>query len=162
MVKNKSLKKFFIIILLVSAFLFVVTFSSMSSLLAKADETDSESKISMSESSDVETRAILVKMTCLLIKNENTIRAQAQNEFTLFPGKVQTKVYLYSSETYTEDYTQMKFEASNYISDLDQGESISARVDLYGQRYWRGRTMFLVDNDKEWKSVETETIYVPV
>lgn len=158
MINHKSLKKFLIIIMLVSAFLFAAMFSIINPLSVKAAETKDE--VIVAESNEVEPRAVYVRITCELIKNQNTVRVQANNVFTLFPGKVQTKVYLYSSETYTEDYTQMKFEASNYINDLDQGESISARVDLYGQRYWRGRTLFLVDNDKEWKSLETETCLI--
>lgn len=158
MINHKSLKKFLIIIMLVSAFLFAAMFSMINPLSVKAAET--EDGVMVAESNEVEPRAVYVRITCELIKNQNTVRVQANNVFTLFPGKVQTKVYLYSSETYTEDYTQMKFEASNYINDLDQGESISARVNLYGQRYWRGRTLFLVDNDKEWKSLETETCLI--
>lgn len=159
----KTLKKISLVLVLAIVILITVIFGTTVPLFASADEETVEIENIIAEGEEVEPHAILVKMTCQLIKNseDHTVRAQANNAFTLFPGRVQTKVYLYSSETDTDDYTQMKLEASNYISDLDQGESISARVSLYGQRYWRGRTLFLMDNKTEWKSVETETVYIP-
>ncbi len=159
----KTFKKFSLVSILAMVVLITAIFGTIVQLSASADEETAKIENVISEGEEVEPLAILVKMNCQLIKNseDHTVRAQANNVFTLLPGKVQTKVYLYSSETDTDDYTQMKLEASNYISDLDQGESISARVSLYGQRYWRGRTLFLIDNKSEWKSVETETVYIP-
>jgi len=158
----KAFKKISLVLILAIVVLITVIFGSTVQLFASADEETAKIENVIADREEVEPLAILVKMNCQLIKNsvDNTIRAQANNVFTLFPGRVQTYVYLYSSETDTDDYTQMKLEASNYISDLDQGHSIYARVSLYGQRYWRGRTSFLMDNKTEWKTVETETVYI--
>ena len=65
---------------------------------------------------------------------------------------------LYSSETYTEDYTQMTLEGRNSTLDLNQGDTLEIRVPTGGkQKYWKARVRYKMD-DRDW--VEDETVSV--
>ena len=77
----------------------------------------------------------------------------ATNTFTLFPSTVQVYVYLYSSDTYSENYENMSIEDSSYIGDLDMGNSIEARASTDGeQKYWLSRVRYKEGNG-EWKNI---------
>ena len=80
---------------------------------------------------------------------------QADNIFTLFPSTVVVNVYLYSSDTYTTDHTEMDLEASSYTSDLDMGTSIEARASTNGeQKYWLGRMRYKIGG-ADWETKTT-------
>ena len=88
---KKLLNKIVIVLTLAIIFICTVCFGLVSSIKVKAEESQYEAETVLENAEDVEPRALFVKMTCQLIKNsgDNTVRAQASNEFTLFPGKVQ-------------------------------------------------------------------------
>lgn len=81
-----------------------------------------------------------------------------KNKFTLFPATVTVYVDLYYSDTYQESYTDMTLVASNYIKDLDQGKTITAKASTDGkQGYWKGRAYYKIDSDP-WKEKLSATV----
>ena len=81
-----------------------------------------------------------------------------KNKFTLFPAVIVVYVELYSSETYTEDYTKMTLEGRNSTLDLNQGKSLEIRVPTGGkQKYWKARMRYKMD-DRDWEERETVSV----
>lgn len=84
-----------------------------------------------------------------------TVYATAKNDFTLFMSTVPVTVELYSSSTYTTDYTQMTLEAVVSTNDLDMNTSITATAETGGvTKYWLGRMLYKIDSDV-WQTRET-------
>ena len=86
---------------------------------------------------------------------DGRVYATAKNDFTLFPSTVAVTVSLYSSETYTTDYTQMELEAVTSTADLDMGVTITAEASTDGKtKYWIARMTYKIDN-ADWQSKDT-------
>ena len=86
------------------------------------------------------------------------VMGTVKNKFTLFPAVIVVYVELYSSETYTEDYTKMTLEGRNSTLDLNQGKSLEIRVPTGGkQKYWKARMRYKMD-DRVWEERETVSV----
>lgn len=105
----------------------------------------------------VELYGVYTKIKLYMEGGNGEVWAVAKNTFTLFPSKVHVYVYLYSSDTYQEDYNNMTLMAKNYIDDLNIGKSVEARASTGGvAKYWRARISYRVDG-KDLKELETDT-----
>ena len=88
---------------------------------------------------------------------DGKVWATVKNTFTLFPSAVTVKVELYNSDTYKESYTDMTLVASNYVSDLDYGKSVTAEYSTNGKSsYWKARMYYRIDKDG-WQERVTNT-----
>ena len=100
--------------------------------------------------------SIFTKLDLSVDFNGDTATAKVKNTFTLFPATARVNVYLYYSENYTTDYTQMQETATAYIDDLDQGETICASWDTKGRGgYFLARMRYKIDS-REWEERCTE------
>lgn len=107
---------------------------------------------------DIEPYGIYTNLKLDLGANSSEIYAVAKNKFTLGNSTVSVYVYLYSSDTYQEDYNAMNLESYNYIADLDQGHSIKTSAPTNGeQKYWRAVMRYKRDND-DWAEKQTPTV----
>ena len=112
-----------------------------------SDATDEEEK-------EVQPRAFTT-LSISINGGDNKVWATVRNDFTLFPSTVVVVVELYSSLTYTDDYTKMDFVVANSIDDLDMGHTISAEAPTGGvDKYWIGRMRYQIDRNS-WKSKVT-------
>ena len=69
-------------------------------------------------------------------------------------------VYLFTSSTYADSCSLMKFECSNYIADLNINKTIQTSAPINGeQKYWRAKMMYKMDN-KDWVIKESITYLV--
>ena len=69
---------------------------------------------------------------------------------------VQIYVFLYSSPTYQESYTEMTLENQKFIGDLDIKKSLRTSASINGvQRFWKARVKYKLDNN-DWVAKETE------
>lgn len=95
----------------------------------------------------VETRGIYTSLSLSIDGGNGRIWATAKNEVTIFPSTVRVTVELYCSDVYCASYENMTLAASNSISDLNMGESITVNCSTSGkQKYWQGRMVYKIDN----------------
>lgn len=95
----------------------------------------------------VETRGIYTSLSLSIDGGNGRIWATAKNEVTIFPSTVRVTVELYCSDVYCASYENMTLAASNSISDLNMGESITVNCSTGGkQKYWQGRMVYKIDN----------------
>lgn len=95
----------------------------------------------------VETRGIYTSLSFAMDGGNGRIWATAKNEVTIFPSTVRVTVELYCSDVYCASYEKMTLAASNSISDLNMGESITVNCSTGGkQKYWQGRMVYKIDN----------------
>lgn len=81
-----------------------------------------------------------------------TVAATAENTFTFFPSTVKVTVNLYSSETYTENVSEMTLESTASIADLNMGNSLQTTAEINGRvLYWRGEVCYNLDNKPQEK-----------
>ncbi len=95
----------------------------------------------------VETRGIYTSLSFAMDGGNGRVWATAKNEVTIFPSTVKVTVELYCSDVYYASYEKMTLAASNSISDLNMGESITVNCSTGGkQKYWQGRMVYKIDN----------------
>ena len=96
-----------------------------------------------------------------VLNGENaTVKASVKNKFTLFPSTVTVNLELYRSQKYEDNVSAMTLFASNYIYDLDQGETLTAKASTDGRKsYWKAKASYKVDN-KSWKQEYSETVFL--
>lgn len=153
MVKIKKLF-FAATLLLMTAFL-CLTFCAKS---ANAETNRNDGNNEVSSDGDITPYGLYTKFSFSISGNGGRVWFAVKNEFTLFPSTVEVYVYLYKSDTFTENYTDMELAISNYTPDLDQGKRVSAEVSTNGvQCYWKGRAYYRVDNSG-WKEYLSETV----
>lgn len=146
--KTKKIISMSIVIILAIAVILLLPNNSQKAL---ADHQTQEISTNLIELSDSCGERGLFTVLSLSERVENgEFIATARNDFTLFNSKVEVFVMLYSSTTYHSSYINMSLESSNYIADLNMGESISAIAAINGvKRYWQARIYYKVDN-KDW------------
>lgn len=153
MVKIKKLV-FVATLLLITAFL-CLTFCAKSAN-AETNRNDGNNEI-VSEGA-IAPYGLFTKLNYSLDGNGGRVWFAVKNEFTLFPATVEVYVYLYKSDTFTENYSEMELAISNYTQDLDQGKRVSAEVSTNGvQCYWKGRAYYNIDKGG-WKEYLSETV----
>ena len=95
----------------------------------------------------VETRGIYTSLSLSMDGGSGRVWATAKNDLTIFPSTVRVTVELYCSDVYYASYENMTLAASNSISDLNMGESITVNCSTGGkQKYWQGRMVYKIDN----------------
>ena len=95
----------------------------------------------------VETRGIYTSLSLSMDGGSGRVWATAKNDLTIFPSTVRVTVELYCSDVYYASYEKMTLAASNSISDLNMGESITVNCSTGGkQKYWQGRMVYKIDN----------------
>lgn len=105
-------------------------------------------------------RGLYTSLSLSINCGDGKVWATAKNDFTLFPSTVYVYVELYSSDTYIEDYGNMRLNARTSIPDLNMGNSITATYYTYGrQQYWVARMHYKIDN-KAWEEKVTNPILV--
>lgn len=155
MTKTKRLLFLLVAVLTLSIGILAIT-ACTNSTVASADMPAVEET---TESNEVEPRGVYTNVKVYIKGGGNgEVIAGAKNSFTLFPSIVRVYLYLYSSDTYQDNYANMTLMASNFIEDLNIGKSIETSASTGGeQKYWKARVRFSVDN-KEWKEATTETL----
>jgi len=151
--KNGKLKLSMFILIALSLVVFI-TLTTMicgvtekSSLVAEASE--------FGTNQDSSTRGIYTALSISINGGNGKVWTTVKNDVTIFPSTVVVIVELYSSETFTESYTNMKLEQKVQIGDLNLGKTITAEAPTNGvKRYWQGRTRYKVDNG-QWKEMRT-------
>lgn len=102
-----------------------------------------------------EQHSIMTKLDLSVSFDGDTATAKVKNSFTLFPAKARVYAYLYYSETYTDDYTEMKEVAQNFAEDLDIGETLTASYDTRGRGgYFLARMRYKIDS-RDWEEKVT-------
>ena len=133
-----------IIASIIVAISFNVNYSYAETDNSISDATDEEEK-------EVRPRAFTT-LSISINGGDNKVWATVRNDFTLFPSTVVVVVELYSSLTYTDDYTKMNFETGNSTGDLDMGHTISTEAPTGGVvKYWIGRMRYKTGSGA-WKS----------
>ena len=103
--------------------------------------------------------SIITKLDLSVTFEGDIATAKVKNTFTLFPAKASVYVYLYYSESYTDDYAEMKEVASNYTEDLNIGKTLTASYDTKGYAgYFVARMRYKIDS-REWEEKVTD-VYV--
>lgn len=106
-----------------------------------------QDEISYENVEGVETRGIYTSLSLSMDGGSGRVWATAKNEVTIFPSTVRVTVELYCSDVYYASYENMTLAASNSISDLNMGESITVNCSTGGkQKYWQGRMVYKIDN----------------
>lgn len=96
---------------------------------------------------EVDTRGIYTSLSLSMDGGSGCVWATAKNDLTIFPSTVRVTVELYCSDVYYASYENMTLAASNSISDLNMGESITVNCSTGGkQKYWQGRMVYKIDN----------------
>ena len=161
MIKTKKHVKR-IVVALLTVFLFVgfVCVTTSSHIIASADNMSNNTAESDTERNDNPQSRLFTVLTTFLSADNNKVYANVKNDFTLFFATVEVYVYLYSSNTYTASVKDMTLEASNYTSDLNIYETVSAARALNGmEKYWKARSRYKIDNGA-WEERLTETFWV--
>lgn len=106
-----------------------------------------------------QTRGLYTSISIRLDGDGNgNVSAIAKNEFTLGEARISVYVYLYRSDSFTEDHNEMVLAASGYVTDLDIFHSLSATSSTSGcQSYWLARVRYRMDNGG-WREAFTETM----
>lgn len=108
----------------------------------------------------VETRGIYTSLSLSMDGGSGRVWATAKNEVTIFPSTVRVTVELYCSDVYYASYENMTLAASNSISDLNMGESITVNCSTGGkQKYWQGRMVYKIDNKAPESKVTMAMIF---
>ena len=111
-------------------------------------------------SPDADPLGLVTKITLQIGASNGEVWADAHNDFTLGKSTVQVYVFLYSSPTYQESYTEMTLENQKFVSDLDIYQSVRTSAPINGvQRFWKARAMYKLDN-KDWVYKETVALLI--
>lgn len=149
LLKGKS--RWFIFTLCMIIIASIIVAISLNVNYSYAETNNSISDATDEEEKEVRPRAFTT-LSISLNGGDNKVWATVRNDFTLFPSTVIVVVELYSSLTYTDDYTKMDFVVANSIDDLDMGHTISAEAPTGGVvKYWIGRMRYKTGSGA-WKS----------
>lgn len=148
--KNKTISLVLMLILVIISALIILQ-------PVYAVSTDNE--IEDTNENQYSTRGLFTSISISLKGGGNgTVIATARNDFTLGTSVIIVYVELYSSETYQNTSSNMRYENSAMTKDLDIYQSISLTLSTNGQqRYWRARLRYKFD-DANWAYKETETV----
>ena len=95
----------------------------------------------------------------LSVKREgNVLTVTASHDFSLLPTLVPVAIYIYSSPTYTINYTEMTLVAFDSVADLDKGKAFSISVTENEPCFWLARMRYSID-DTSVQSLSTGTFY---
>ena len=120
-------------------------------------DSGSEKKTSVMEENGAPL-GIYTDLQFVLNGENGTVTASVKNKFTLFPSTVTVNLELYRSQKYEDNVSAMTLVASNYIYDLDQGETLSVTASTEGrQSFWKARARYKIDN-KPWQERLSETV----
>ena len=151
MTKVKKLVLFVILLLMAT-----VICLSFNSKISKAETVREDTAVCGNE--EVTPRGIYTKMDFAVDGGNGKVWLTAKNQFTLFPSTVTVTVELYRADTYQEDFANMTLVASNYIYDLDQGETLTATASTDGkQSYWKAKGRYKRDSS-DWVEVVFDTV----
>ena len=104
-----------------------------------------------------DTRGLFVTLSISLSGENGQVSTIAKHDFSIFSSTVIVYLYLYCSDTYQESYTNMTLVASNYTSDLDFNETLTASYSTNNQqKYWQGRMYYKIGN-QSWQNIITGT-----
>ncbi len=99
----------------------------------------------------------LANLSLAINCGDGKVWATVRNDLAWFAPKVVVIVFLYSSDTYCEEYLDMRMESNNEISDLNMGKSITTEAPTGGvEKYWLARTRYKINNG-EWQTKQTAT-----
>lgn len=144
-----------VILLLLTAFLSITLFASKITNAQTEQENNSVTNI---ENEDISTYGLYTDLRFSLDGGNGKVWASVKNKFTLFPATVTVYIYLFSSDTYCENYQDMTLVAQNYIYDLDQGNTVTATASTnLQQKYWKYRAYYQIDN-KGWQENISDTL----
>ncbi|MDE7401169.1 MAG: hypothetical protein K2N17_03860 [Clostridia bacterium] len=102
----------------------------------------------------------IVDLSLAINGGDGKVWATVKNNFTLPAAKVVVIVLLYSSDTYCEDYLNMRMESNIEIADLNMGKTITTEAPTGGvEKYWIARARYKINNG-EWKIKQTATCRV--
>lgn len=108
---------------------------------------------------DIQPR-LFTKLDLNISTGNGIVNGIVKNSFTLGFATVQVYVYLYSSVSYFDSIDNMTLESSNYISDLDIYQTISASGAINGVgRYWKAKSRYRIDSSS-WAEMATLTFYI--
>ena len=97
----------------------------------------------------------LANLSLSINGGDGKVWATVKNTWTWVSSKVVVIVLLYSSDTYCEDYLEMRMESNNEISDLNMGKSITTEAPTGGvEKYWLARARYKINNG-EWRVKDT-------
>lgn len=138
--------------------LVVLLLAILTPCAVSAHENASDYLVEQQNSVQVSARGLVVAIAADVYEENGYIYGMAKNTFAIGFSTVYTVVLLYSSETYTEDRSEMTYESHNAIDDLNLGKSITTNAPKTSSRWWRCVVKFKQDN-QEWDYVETQTAY---
>ena len=111
-------------------------------------DSGSEKKTSVMEENGAPL-GIYTDLQFVLNGENGTVTASVKNKFTLFPSTVTVNLELYRSQKYEDNVSAMTLVASNYIYDLDQGETLSVTASTEGrQSFWKARARYKIEDRK--------------
>ena len=143
-----------------ASFLVGATFLCGRTQVAVSAEETVVGKEEIAESSeDISTRGLFTSLSLSIDGGNGRVWATVKNDVTLFPATVMVVVELYCSDTYQENYEDMKIVSRADSLDLNMGETIVADGYTNGEdKYWQGRMRYKIDAD-DWKSKVTGTFH---
>ncbi|MDE7439785.1 MAG: hypothetical protein K2N23_04685 [Clostridia bacterium] len=149
----KIKKVFFTVLLFLLTALFCVPFSACGNKQAGRKSATAD------VNEEVTPYGLYTDLQFSLNGEKGFVSASVKNKFTLFPSTVTVNIELYRSDSFKENVAEMTLAASNYIYDLDQGETITATASTEGKSsYWKAKARYRVDN-KAWSENFSETVY---
>lgn len=93
-------------------------------------------------------RGIYANLTSNLYYQDGQVIGETKNNFTLFPSKIEVRLTLYMSYQYEADFSNMTYITSNYIEDLNMGNTISVSANGIYDTYWYFDVYFVIDGSK--------------
>lgn len=130
-------------------------FSANSVVYAAPTEQTESAQASEGDEGEIQPRwtDLSLSINC----GDGKVWATVKNDFTLFYSTVNVIVMLYSSDFYTESYSEMTLTSYNEIADLDMGKTITTEASTGGvERYWIARMRYKI-NSGDWKEKTTGT-----
>ena len=116
------------------------------SQFATAETVQKDGSEYSSGQEEIAPRGLYTDLQFALNGENGQVWASVKNKFTLFPSTVTVNIELYRSDTYQDNYNNMTLVATNYIYDLDQGETLTASASTNSkQSYWKARAYYKID-----------------
>lgn len=139
---------------------FTTLLLASSLLIAPATQTATSEPETPTTYLEENVQRAFTNISASLTTTSERVVAHAQNNFTLFPTTVHVYIELYSSTLYASSYRGMELTNSNYIIDLDMGESIAVSAPINGQqRFWQARAYYQEGNGA-WKEVLSDIFLI--
>lgn len=99
-------------------------------------------------SNEDSSRGIYANLTSNLYYQNGKVIGETKNNFTLFPSEIEVRLTLYMSYQYEADFSNMTYITSNYIEDLNMGNTISVSANGIYDTYWYFDVYFVIDGSK--------------